>query len=175
MTEERDLAEAIARVEAAVGDPVARGGLPLPVFLMVSRLVPVFTVDLFIQDAQGRTLLTWRDDEYFGAGWHIPGGAVRFKETIATRISLCAREELGAEVTFDPQPLAVEEEIDPLQRTRGHNIGMLYRCTLLSGPDPARQAAPGRPQRDEWAWHAHCPPDMLPVHLRYARFFAGGA
>jgi colanic acid biosynthesis protein WcaH len=38
-------------------------------------------VDLFISDDQGRVLLTWRDDEIFGAGWHIPGGMIRYKET----------------------------------------------------------------------------------------------
>jgi colanic acid biosynthesis protein WcaH len=35
---------------------------------------------------KGRTLLTWRDDESFGAGWHVPGGIIRYKETAADRI-----------------------------------------------------------------------------------------
>jgi hypothetical protein len=30
-------------------------------------LVPMINVDLFISDDQGRLLLTWRDDEIFGA------------------------------------------------------------------------------------------------------------
>jgi colanic acid biosynthesis protein WcaH len=166
------LANAIRTVEDAVGEP--RGGLPLEVFLMVTRLVPLFTVDLFVQDDRGRTLLTWRDDQYFGAGWHVPGGAVRYKETIAERIAKCAREELGAEVTFNPAPLSVEEEIDPEQRTRGHNIALLYRCRLVSGPDPALAADPARPQRDQWAWHERCPEQMLPVHQRYARLLGQG-
>jgi colanic acid biosynthesis protein WcaH len=165
-----DLEAAIRQIEAAAGDPRGGRGVPLPVFLMISRLVPLFTVDLLVQDAEGRTLLTWRDDAYFGAGWHVPGGAVRYKETIAQRIQACAAEELGAEVAFDPVPLAVEEEIDPAQRTRGHNVALLYRCRLLAGPDPARRAAPGRPRPDEWAWHERSPDDLLPVHRRYARF-----
>ena len=166
------LATAIAQVEAAAGDPSGGKRLPLPVFLMITRLVPLFTVDLLIQDA-GRILLTWRDDEWFGAGWHLPGSAVRYKETIAARLQLCADEELGATVAL-PQPLlplAVEEEIDAAQRTRGHNIALLYPCRLLSGPDPAREADPARPQPGQWAWHATCPADMLPVHRRYARLF----
>ena len=57
------------------------GGLPEELFLFVSRLVPMVNVDLFISDDQGRVLLTWRDDEIFGAGWHIPGGMIRYKET----------------------------------------------------------------------------------------------
>ena len=172
-TDATRLADAIRTIEEAVGDPTGGRGLPFEVFLMVTRLVPLFSVDLLIQDERGRTLLTWRDDEYFGAGWHVPGGAVRYKETIAERIATCAREELSAEVTFDPTPLAVEEEIDPHQRTRGHNIALLYRCRLLSGPDPALAADPSHPQRDQWAWHDRCPQQMLPVHQRYARFLSG--
>jgi colanic acid biosynthesis protein WcaH len=164
------LAQAIQTIEMAAGDPSGGRGVPLPIFLMVSRLVPLFTVDLFIQDEQGGTLLTWRDDAYFGSGWHVPGGAVRYKETLAERIDKCAQEELGATVTFDPVPLAVEEEIDPEQRTRGHNIALLYRCRLLSGPDPSLAADPAHPQRDQWAWHERCPENMLAVHRRYARF-----
>jgi colanic acid biosynthesis protein WcaH len=165
-----ELEAAIREIEAASGDPSGGRGLPLPVFLMISRLIPLFTVDLLIQDDRGRTLLTWRDDEHFGAGWHIPGGALRYKETIAERLHKCAEEELGARITFVPEPVAVEEEIDPEQRTRGHNIALLYRCRLVSGPDRARQAMPGSPRRDEWAWHERCPENMLPVHRRYARF-----
>ena len=168
---ESALEAAIRQIEQAVGDPGDGRGLPLPVFLMISRLVPLFTVDLLIRDTQGRTLLTWRDDAYFGAGWHVPGGAVRYKETIAERIRKCAAEELGAEVTFEAVPVAVEEEIDPAQRTRGHNVALLYRCHLLSGPDPARRARPaaGERRRAEWAWHERCPDNLLPVHRRYAR------
>src|SRR4051794_10546097 len=173
---ERALEAAIRQIEAVAGDPSGGRGLPLPVFLMVSRLGPLFTVDLLIQDAAGRTLLTWRDDAYFGAGWHVRGGVVRYKETIAERIRKCAAEELGAEVTFEATPLAVEEEIDPAQRTRGHNVALLYRCHLLGEPDPGRRASPalGGPRRDEWAWHERCPDNMLPVHRRYARFLDAG-
>lgn len=40
-------------------------------------------VDLLIKNvSSNETLLTWREDEYYGPGWHVPGGIVRFKETI---------------------------------------------------------------------------------------------
>src|SRR5689334_24697930 len=93
----------ISELEAALGDP--RQGLPEELFLFVSRITPLINVDLLIHDDQSRTLLTWRDDEFYGAGWHVPGGIIRFKESVATRVHACAREELGAEIAYDEAPV----------------------------------------------------------------------
>ena len=73
----RGLSAMIAALEAEIGDP--RHGLPEEVFRLVSRLTALINVDLLIQDEGRRTLLTWRDDEFYGAGWHIPGGIIRYK------------------------------------------------------------------------------------------------
>ena len=60
---------------------------------------------------RGRTLLTWRDDEFFGAGWHLPGGVIRFKELAADRVLACARQEAGIEVAHDAEPLTILETV----------------------------------------------------------------
>jgi ADP-ribose pyrophosphatase YjhB (NUDIX family) len=160
---------AIASLEVALGDP--RQGLPEDVFLFLSRITPLINVDLLIQDELGRTLLTWRDDEFFGQGWHIPGGIIRYKETAADRIRACAREELGAEVSFDATPVLVQETIGA-QRTRGHFISLLYRCRLESAPDERLRSGDPHPVAGAWRWHDVCPPDLLEVQAQYARFFA---
>jgi ADP-ribose pyrophosphatase YjhB (NUDIX family) len=115
------------------------------VFRFVSRVTPLINVDLLIQDDRSRTLLTWRDDEFFGAGWHVPGGIIRYKESAADRIHACAREELSAEVSAEAAPLLVSESI--VEQRRGHHISLLFRCRLLSPPDEARRATSigGRP------------------------------
>jgi ADP-ribose pyrophosphatase YjhB (NUDIX family) len=163
-----DLRELIATLESAVGDP--RGGLPPDVFLLVSRLTPLINVDLLIQDDDGRTLLTWRDDEFFGAGWHIPGGIIRYKEAAADRLRACAREELGAGISFDPVPLLVSETLHA-QDSRGHFISLLFRCRLLGPPDEVKNAVSDRPAAGEWRWHDRCPANLLDVQRPYARFF----
>src|SRR5262245_30283459 len=122
----------LAFLETSIPDPHL--GLPPDVFHFATRIVPMINVDLLVQDERGRTLLTWRDDDVFGAGWHVPGGIIRFKETAAQRIAACARDELGAAVTCDPTPMLVSEFITT-QRTRGHFISLLYRCTLASDLD----------------------------------------
>jgi ADP-ribose pyrophosphatase YjhB (NUDIX family) len=163
-----DLRALISTVESALGDP--HDGLPGDVFLFVSRITPLINVDLLIQDDRGRTLLTWRDDEFFGPGWHVPGGIIRYKESGADRIHACAREELGADVSCDPQPILVSETIRA-RTTRGHFISLLFRCRLLRAPDSARRAGADPPSPGQWRWHDSCPPDLLEAQAQYARFF----
>ena len=85
----------------------ARNGMPEEVFLAISTLMPIPNVDLLIRDESGRILLSWRDDMYFGKGWHIPGGCIRFKETMLERVKETAILELHTEVEINPIPLAV--------------------------------------------------------------------
>ena len=163
-----NLEEMIAALEAAIGDP--RRGLPEEVFRFVSRMTPLANVDLLIQDPARGTLLTWRADEFFGRGWHLPGGVIRYKETAGERVRACARQELGVDVAFDDVPIAVAQGINP-QDTRGHHIALLMRCHLLGEPDEGRRAVQSEPAVGQWRWHARCPDDLLPVHRYYAKYF----
>jgi colanic acid biosynthesis protein WcaH len=166
---QREHEEALALLETWATDPGT--ALPYELFLFISRLVPMVNVDLLISDGQGRLLLTWRDDEIHGTGWHVPGGMIRFKETAAERIRATALEELGAEVSFDATPV-VEQIIEPVRDTRGHHVALVYRCRLRSGPDEAGRFTGGRPTRGQWAWHATCPDDMIAAHKQYEKYFA---
>ena len=75
--------------------------MPEDLFLSVSRLTPIINVDLLIKDNQNRTLLTWRDDEFYRAGWHIRG----HHPFPGNRRRACAgsrpRVELGAEAALN--------------------------------------------------------------------------
>lgn len=159
--------EAIAAIERSAPDPTS--GLPEDVFLLVSRITPLINVDLLIQDEHRGTLLTWRDDEHFHCGWHVPGGIIRYKEPAADRIRKCAEEEIGAAVEFEPKPLLITETIRS-ERTRGHFISMLYRCRLRTEPDAARGAGEP-PRRGEWKWHSRFPDDLIQVQRVYAPYF----
>jgi ADP-ribose pyrophosphatase YjhB (NUDIX family) len=156
----------LAVIESRVSDPGA--GLPYDLFLWISRMVPMVNVDLFITDGNGRVLLTWRDDEIYGAGWHVPGGIIRFSETAEERIRAVARDELGTAVTYEPIPL-VEELIHPERAARGHHIALVYRCRLTSPPDPDLRHDGGPKTRGQWAWHDRWPEDVLPEHRSYQR------
>ena len=68
--------EAVERILLEMGTDPAYG-LPEPLFLFATTLMPVVNVDLLVADEQRRLLLTWRDDVHYGKGWHIPGGCVQ--------------------------------------------------------------------------------------------------
>ncbi len=112
-------------------------GLPEDLFLFSTTLAPVANVDLFITDTKKRVLLSWRDDEHYGKGWHIPGGCLRLKETMESRIQKTAIKELDCKVSYNPQPLLVKELILKNERPwlnnqleRSHNISILFNCKL---------------------------------------------
>lgn len=146
------------------------GELPEELFLFLSRVTPLVNVDLLIQDHSGRTLLTWRSDRFYGPGWHVPGGIIRFQETAANRVRAVAQRELGTAVECDAAPVLVHENIMPSRRERGHFISLLYRCRLASDLDQHRQFDPERPLPDQWLWHASCPQNLIREQLAYAAF-----
>jgi ADP-ribose pyrophosphatase YjhB (NUDIX family) len=164
-----ELSQAILASERAAGD--ASRGLPEEVFLLVSRLTPLVNVDLLIKDESRRTLLTWRDDGTYSAGWHVPGGIVRFKEKIQERLAAVAELELGAKVSFRTEPLAIHEIMAHARTVRGHFISFLYECALLGPPDEALRYGQGDPRPGQWAWHEKCPDNLISVHEIYRRFF----
>jgi ADP-ribose pyrophosphatase YjhB (NUDIX family) len=160
-----DVDAAAAQVRAHVANPRER--LPTPVFHLVSELTPLVNVDLLIQDEGGRTLLTWRADAFYGPGWHVPGGIVRFKETFATRIALVAHTELGCTVTAGAAPLSLREVMSPSRDVRGHFISLLYACRLTSMPAVHLAAGSGPRESGQWQWHTQCPDDLISAHDMY--------
>ena len=88
-----------------------REGLEEEIFIAVSTIIPIVNVDLLILDSQNHILLSWRDDVYFGKGWHLPGGCIRYKETMAQRIQKTAMNEIGTRVIAASEPIAVKDVI----------------------------------------------------------------
>lgn len=162
-----DMQEAIATLDEIAS--ASEGDLPEELFFFVSRLTPLVNVDLLIQDDEKRTLLTWRDDEIFGRGWHLPGGVIRYKERAVDRIEKCAEEELGVAVDYETSPTLIVETAEE-RRTRGHFISLLYRCRLRTEPDSQRQAG-AEPNIGEWQWHSACPENILKVQRVYRPYF----
>lgn len=161
------MAETINILESCMGNPSK--GLPDEVFFFVSRITPLINVDLLIKNELGQTLLTWRADNFY-TGWHIPGGIIRFKETIAERIKAVAENELEAEVEFDPALLAMNEKINTTRNTRGHFISLLYRCHLTKQPSKRLRCKDNVPNPGEWKWHSSCPDNIVSVHEMYRKF-----
>lgn len=159
----------IDAIESSIQNPSK--GLPEELFLFVSRITPIINVDLLIKNEQRHTLLTWRDDGYYPHGWHVPGGIIRYKETIAERVNAVAKNELGAEVEFNPVPLAINEVIHDARKNRGHFISILYQCHLVTQLDESLRCKDNNsPNPDEWMWHSSCPSNIITVHEMYRKY-----
>ena len=81
-----NIADAIKRLKQEVSNPSK--GLPDDLFHYISSTTPIINVDLLLKDENGRTLLAWRNDQFHEQGWHVPGGIIRFKETIKEKFFL---------------------------------------------------------------------------------------
>lgn len=150
--------------------PDSRQGLPEELFYFVSTLTPMVNVDLLIKDAAGKTFLTWREDKFYGAGWHIPGGIIRFKEKIEDRIKKVAETEVGCDVTFNPIPIAVKGLVCEDRDIRGHFISLLYACQLKGAPDLSRSFISKKPLVGQWLWHEKAPKNLLKAHETFRKF-----
>lgn len=147
-------------------------GLPENLFLLISSLVPIPNVDLLITNEKNQILLSWRDDEFYGKGWHIPGGCIRFGETMQQRIQKTALAEIGTNVIAEKEPIAVRDVIRPPREElkdkniRGHNLTVLYRCTLPQGFEVDNRNKKGS-DNGYLKWFEKIPNNMLSVHDVY--------
>lgn len=163
-----DINESIKNVEKFIDDPTK--GLPDEVFLFVSRITPMVNVDLLIKDEKNRILLAWRDDGLCGKGWHIPGGIIRFKQSLEESIEMTSIREIGTIVGYNPVPINVQTFIKEKEVNRGHFISLLFECLLPSDyvlPNGnMSEADPGYLK-----WYNECPKDFLKVQSVYKKYF----
>jgi colanic acid biosynthesis protein WcaH len=151
----------------------AHNGLPEELFLLVSGIIPVPNVDLLITNSHNQILLSWRDDIYYGKGWHIPGGCMRYGETMQERVQKTALNEIGSTVIINGEPIAIRDAIreyrDGIEHPneRGHNVAILFDCSL-----PKNFAIDNRGKIETEAgylkWFDKIPDNMLRIHDVYA-------
>lgn len=151
-----------------------REGLPEEVFLMISALIPVANIDLFIFNKKNELLLSWRDDIYFGQGWSIPGGCIRFGELLEERVHKTAIKELGQDVKICNGPITVRDVIRgenhflPYPNIRGHNITIPYICNMT---DEKKFFDNVLRRNHNLRWFSEIPKDILSVHHVYDDIF----
>ena len=163
-----NICDAIDALQKAVPNP--EKGLPDSLFYYTSSMTPLVNVDLLIKDENGRTLLAWRNDQYAGEGWHLPGGIIRFRETFVDRIKKVAEIEVGTLVDFDPNPIAINQIINNENPIRGHFISILFRCSLSSAFVPENNGISAS-DAGYLKWHDTCPKNLLTLQDIYREYF----
>jgi len=121
------------------------------IFSRVARL----TVELIINTDEG-TVLTKRAIEPGIGLWHIPGGTVRFGETLHDAVNRVAYEELGIKVNIGEQIGWIEYPKLNAAGYRGWPIGIAFACTVKSGD------LRGSEQAEEVKSFTEIPADMFP-------------
>lgn len=161
-----EITEEIKILDKCIQDPTK--GLPEDIFLFISRNIPMINVDLLIKDENNRTLLSWRDDQYAGKGWHIPGGMLRLKETLTNRVKEVSKIEIGTIVDFDPEPIDIIEFMNN-QTERCHFITFLYDCYLPSTFIPDNKNL-SNTDNGFLMWHDKCPYNLINMQDYYRKY-----
>lgn len=105
-------------------------GLPEPIFYFATRITPIVNIDLLIISKKYGYFLTWRDDEFAGRGWHLPGGIVRINETLLERARHVSINEINLNIKNITGPFDMNEVIVKKNYYRSHFVSFLFKCYL---------------------------------------------
>jgi ADP-ribose pyrophosphatase YjhB (NUDIX family) len=106
------------------------GPLPQAEFEAIYLRVPRLTVELVIISSEG-VLLTLRIHGPCAGLWHLPGGTVRYGETLREAVGRVSRDELGQKVEIH-ELLGHLEYPSHLARGIDWPVGIAFSCKLKS-------------------------------------------
>ena len=151
---------------------VTDDGMEEKLFLTISGLIPIVNVDLLVINDKNQILLSWRDDDIFEKGWHIPGGCLRYGESFMDRIQNTAKNEIGSMVICSEEPIAVRNVLGNAGkgnyvRERYHHVALLYKCSLKEELIIEETIDEGCYRAGELRWFEKIPDNLLKVHRVY--------
>ena len=103
-------------------------------FQEIYSRVPRLCVEVIVQTDRG-IVLVQRQEESWKGQWHIPGGTVLYKETLAAAVQRLAEEELGIAVRTDKLVGYIEYPSEERERGFGWSVGIAFLCAPQSGID----------------------------------------
>ena len=110
------------------------GFLPQTDYDFIFNRVPRMCVDMVIKGEGGAILMTRRNIEPYKNLWHLPGGCIRFKETIAEAATRIAQKELGVHIKVLKTLGVVETMNDDLSpEIPRHSVSVVVEVQIVSG------------------------------------------
>jgi colanic acid biosynthesis protein WcaH len=106
--------------------------LPQHLFDYISTITPLVNVELILKDCTPSIVLSWRDDGLYGPGWHLPGGIVRHKESLLSRVREVARLECGITKIQTCNLIQINQIMNPHRDLRGHFISFVFGVTTAN-------------------------------------------
>lgn len=95
---------------------------------------PRICVDLVIKTRKG-IFLTKRDIQPYKGKWHLPGGRVRFRESIETAIDRIAKQEIGSPVVIKKLLGFMEFPREVQDCNKRHSISLAFLVVPSFGVD----------------------------------------
>ncbi|KGF91726.1 MULTISPECIES: NUDIX hydrolase [Prochlorococcus] len=145
-------------------------GLGKRIFLILSQLTPITNVELIIKTIHNKSLLIFRDDEFYGPGWHLPGGILRFKEKSRTRIIKTIENEIGvlSPKIQDIKLMGVYEIVNLKMIVRSHFISLIFKVNLEENTLNFKDFNPNKEYKNgDVAAHTDSPNNLIKEHLKY--------
>lgn len=117
--------------------------------------VPRVTVDLLIKNREDQILLTQRTIEPYINHWHLPGGRIKFRESVGDAIKRIAKTELGIELKFVGKIVGICEYPDEYQHDQPrHSISIVYGFVVSGLSEMNAQ--------DKYVWCSKIPDPIIP-------------
>jgi 8-oxo-dGTP diphosphatase len=138
------------------------GPLPQHEYERIFAKVPRLTVEVLIVAEGAGVLLALRDVEPCLGTWNLPGGTVRFGESLVDAAGRVARDELGISVRVGPMVGYIEY---PSHYENGLDcpVGLVFRAEPEGGSEPRGQ------------WFSILPENMHAEQRRFLLEHAGVA
>jgi ADP-ribose pyrophosphatase YjhB (NUDIX family) len=116
-------------------DQFPRGPLPQAEFDSIYARVPRLTVEVVIASADAGVVLTLRTFGPCRGLWHIPGGTVRFGESLVDAATRVARDELGVTVAVG-EMLGYIEYPSHYENGLDCPVGIAFAAEIVDGNLP---------------------------------------
>lgn len=121
----------------------------------IYQRVPRICVDLVVE-FEGNVLLTFRSIEPHKDKWHLPGGAILFKESIEDAIYRIAKKELGIAVNINNFIGVMQFPNEVRDSNDYHSISLAYSVSPIGIPN-------------DGSYFTSTPDNVLPEHGDFLR------
>ena len=143
-------------------------GLPNHLFEYLSSITPLINVDLLIHNPKKGIILSWRSDNFYGPGWHVPGGIIRFKENIIDRLYLVAKKEINLRENLEFRLISINQIMNPNRDIRGHFISLLFTSKLENSNIDNKNFK--KNDNGFFCWHRKLPDNIIKQHEIYEKY-----
>lgn len=106
--------------------------LPFKIYKSIYSRVSRLCVEVVVQTNNG-IVLTFRDIEPYKGYWHVPGGAVLYKEKLHDAVKRIAKDELGTAVTIERYIGYQEYPLEAKVRGWGWTVSLIFLTKIKSG------------------------------------------